>query len=112
MQHFVGEDGEMTENTVLTLNLQLYIYLSLCSSLNAVFPCEQLLWQGWESQKAAWLWMDHERFSVIMLSTSLGILLVGNLSRSQMSAFPGWDSHNYSEREKGRGFCRITGTDT
>lgn len=49
----MGEDGEMAENTVLTLNLQLYIYLNLRSSLNAVFPCEQLLSQGWERQKAA-----------------------------------------------------------
>ena len=43
MKRFVGQDGEMAENTVLTLNLQLYIYLNLHSSLNAVFPCEQLL---------------------------------------------------------------------
>lgn len=42
MKNVIGEDGEVAENTVLTLNLQLYIYLNLYS-LNAVFPCEWLL---------------------------------------------------------------------
>lgn len=45
MKHFVGEDGEVATNTLLTLNLQLYVYLNLHSSPKAVFLCEHLLQQ-------------------------------------------------------------------
>lgn len=45
MKYFVREDREVAGNTLLTLNLQLYVYLNLYFSLNAVLPREHLLQQ-------------------------------------------------------------------
>lgn len=47
--------------------------------------------------------MDRKHFSIIMLSISLGILLMGTFSGVKMSVFPSRTSHYCLERERNEG---------